>query len=301
MKKFLLLATLSLASLCMLASCKHTPEEPADPIEYTNGTSEVTIGDFTITAKGATDRIYQASEKELILISKVDVDKLNEDGSKPAEPEYTLTGTFDGQIINKTKATVLNLNGVTLTNTNAPAIYGEKKIELSPKKKTTNTITVTGDSTEKVAAVYCKKAIEIGGSGTLNISGNIYHGVKGGDVKLKGSLTLKIDGIKSSPYPDGSAINCETLLVEEEKTFTATLKNYKHAIKADKTIDIASGTFNVENVEVLMKTETVTTDPDKEHHIKISGGTIKTTAAIAAAITTDEGKCDIAEGVIVTE
>lgn len=271
MKKLIKLLSLSILTMAILSSCvNNVPSEPEDPI-YANGVKEITIGDFTITAKGDTDRIYKSSYNELILISKVDVDVLNEDGTKPDAPEYDLAGTFNGQIINKTKGSILNLRGVTLTNTAAPAIYGEKKIEISAKKDGENTITVTDTSEDKVAAVYCKKGIEIGGSGKLNVNCSIFHGIKGGDVKLKGSLTLTINGANDSGVlTDGSAINCDTFLVEEGKTFKATFKNFKHGVKADKTIDIASGNFTMDSsIVVPFKTEKTETDGQEGHYIKV--------------------------------
>lgn len=274
MKKFLLLATLSLASLCMLASCKHTPEEPADPIEYTNGTSEVTIGDFKITAKGATDRIYKSSDKEIILISLVDVDTLNADGTEPDAPEYDLEGNFEGQIINKTKGSVLNLNNVNLTNTDAPAIYGEKKIELKAGKKSNNTITVTGSSEDKIGAITCNKKFELGGSGNITINSSLFHGIKADEVQIKGSGTHVISGSNT----EGSAINCNALEVKtSDKVVNVTFKNFRHGIKADKTISILSGNFVFdESIVVPMKTDSVEDDGDNNHSITIGSRTYVT-------------------------
>lgn len=225
---------------------------------------------FTITAKNPTEKINVVSESEIELSSSIDVDATDFDGTKP---EFTLSGTFNGKIVNKTKGTILNLNGVTLSNTDAPAIYGEKKIELSAKKGTTNTITTSGTPATKTAAVLCKKAIEIGGSGNLVIKTNICHGIKGGDIKIKGSLNLTIDGDETTP-PDASAINCTTFFVDSGKTFTAQLKNFKHAIKADETIDINSGSVDLTNIEVAFKTDKKEDGGIADNHIIIKGATL---------------------------
>lgn len=200
----------------------------------------------------------------------------------PAEEkiEYTITGDFEGQIINKTKGTVIILNNANLKNTEGKAvIYGEAKIELKFKKDSTNTITVTGtDNTVyeegkpdfSKAAVLCEKGIEIGGSGACTISCENGHGVKGDEVELKGSGNYVFGPVKDS------AINCNDFEVKADKSFTATLKNAKNGIKADNTISIASGTFKFNTIKkTALKTDTSADDSEgetKEHKITLEGG-----------------------------
>ncbi len=204
---------------------------------------------------------------------------ISEDGKtitlapEEGELKYTITGDFEGQIINKTKGTVIVLNNANLKNTEGKAvIYGELKTEIKFEKDTTNTITVTGaaDATYGKAAFLCEKAIEIGGSGTGTISCENGHGVKGDEIELKGSGNYVFGPAKDS------AINCNDFEVKADKTFTATLKDAKNGIKADNTISIASGTFKFENIKkVALKTDTTADDSEgetKEHKITLEGG-----------------------------
>ncbi|MBE6353207.1 carbohydrate-binding domain-containing protein [Treponema sp.] len=185
--------------------------------------------------------------------------------------EYIISGYFNGQIINKTKNTVLKLNNAFIENTNGqPAVYGEAKTEISSVEKSVNYIIASGSSGSKTAAVQCKKNLEIGGKGTLYVSGKTYHAVKADDVKLKGSGTYHFEGTK-----DGSAINCKTFTVEKGKTFSAYLSNSKNGIKADKTIFIDSGNFFISNNETAFKTDTKEDDASSVHEIKITGGVFK--------------------------
>lgn len=195
MKKLIGALSLALIAFSGFISCSSDSDDSGSSKPKT---AVYKNGSFTITAKNPTEQINVVSESEIELSSSIDVDATDFDGTKP---EFTLSGTFNGKIVNKTKGTILNLNGVTLSNTDAPAIYGEKKIELSAKKGTSNTITTSGTPATKTAAVHCKKAIEIGGGGNLVIKTNICHGVKGGDIKIKGSLNLKIEGDETNP-PD---------------------------------------------------------------------------------------------------
>lgn len=194
------------------------------------------------------------------------------------DQEYKISGEFEGQIINKTKGTVIILSNAKLKNTQGKAaIFGELKTEIKAEKDTVNTITVTGEADEAygAGAVQCGikgdwKKIEIGGSGSCTITCENAHGVKAGDVELKGSGTFVFDG-----GDDSSAINCNVFTVAEEKTFTATFKDSKNGIKADKTITIASGTFKFENIKkAAMKTDTSKDDKDGviDHYIHLDGG-----------------------------
>lgn len=268
------LSAMCIASVFVLMSCaqpatgsesKQESESEFD-IMYKNAvTSSETKSDdgtktLTITVKNAdsTDRIYVKSNKEIYLLSKADTDK----GDKA--PEYTLTGKFEGQIINLTSGSVLNLEGVELYNVDNPAIYGKKRTDLSAKKGTDNKIIVTGSTDaskqNKDGAVYCKKKVEIGGKGKLNIVSSMFHGIKAEKIQLKGGVALTIttnkDGDGNYTYADGSGINCKSFEIDTEKTFTVVFKGFKHGFKADDLISIKSGTFDFTGVEVPFKTDT---------------------------------------------
>lgn len=294
MKKILFITVL-LSALFICNSCSDSNDEVTLPFTQSNKkveVSEYTTDTFSIVAKGETDKIVVLSKKELRLISSNDVN--NDD---PA-PEFTLTGTFEGKITNTTKGTVLNLSGVTLKNTNDAAIYSLKKIELSAKKSTENLIIASGKAALKKAAVYSEKGIEIGGKGNLTIKSNMCHGIKGGDVKLKGSVNLLISGDIDNPdfIPDGSAINSNTFLVEEDKSFNASFQHFKHGVKADETIDIASGTFDLSEIRVAFKTDKAEDGGITGNHIYITGGTISAPQIAVNNIYTDD--LQIAEGIL---
>ena len=182
--------------------------------------------------------------------------------------EYTISGYFNGQIVNKTKNTVIKLNNAFIENTSGEAaIYGEAKTELSSGGGSKNYVVSSGKSSSKTAAIQCKKNLEIGGSGTLYAVGDVYHAVKADDVKIKGSGNFYLQGTK-----EGSGINCENLIVEKDKTFKAYIVNSKNGVKADFTINIASGNFYLFDNKTALKTDTKKDDPKSPHSITLSGG-----------------------------
>ncbi len=196
--------------------------------------------------------------------------------------EYIISGTYEGQLKNTVKGTVFKLDGFEITNENGPAIYGELKTEVSATENSENSITGAGD-----AAFLCEKGVEIGGSGKLNFKGTGKHGIKGSSVEVKGSGTFTVEGTA-----DGSAINCNEFQVKEDKAFTLNLLNSKNGIKADNTIEIASGSFNFTDCKTCLKTDTSEDDPENDHYIKLSGGTFTASGQKNFYSTEDKGYDD---------
>ena len=124
------------------------------------------------------------------------------------EITYSLSGTStDGELTlgGSYKATV-ELNGLTLTNPNGAAlnITNGKRIKVSAKNETENTLTDGANGSQK-AALYCKGHLELQGKGTLTVYGNTAHAIKSGDYTQVKNLTLNIlkavkDGINANEY-----------------------------------------------------------------------------------------------------
>ena len=124
------------------------------------------------------------------------------------EITYQLSGSStDGQfaLSGSYKCTV-SLAGVDLTCTTGAAIdiSNGKRIELSAKKDTENSLADCANGSQK-ACVYSKGQLQLQGNGTLNVVGNTKHAIKSGDYITVKNLTLNItsavgDGINSEEY-----------------------------------------------------------------------------------------------------
>lgn len=126
------------------------------------------------------------------------------------EISYNLSGaSTDGSLTlaGSAKCTV-TLNGLELTNPNgAPInITNGKRIELSVKKNTTNTLTDGTASSDK-GCLYCQGHLELKGKGVLNIYayGSKAHGIKCGDYMEMKNCTVNIlaatkDGVSCNEY-----------------------------------------------------------------------------------------------------
>lgn len=124
------------------------------------------------------------------------------------EITYSLTGaSTDGEfnIEGSYKAT-LELNGLTLTNpSGAPLnIQDGKRIELSVKKGTVNTLTDAADGDWK-GTIVCKGHLELKGKGTLNVYGYTAHGIYAKEYVEMKNCTVNVlaagkDGINCNQY-----------------------------------------------------------------------------------------------------
>lgn len=133
------------------------------------------------------------------------------------EITYSLSGTStDGEFYMEGayKATV-ELRGLTLTNpSGAPLnIQDGKRIELSVKKDTENTLTDALSGSQK-GCLVSKGHLELKGKGTLNIYGNTAHGIYAKEyVSLKNCTVNVLSAVK-----DG--VNCNQYFLMESGTLS---------------------------------------------------------------------------------
>ena len=128
------------------------------------------------------------------------------------EVTYTLSGeSTDGEFYmsGNYKAT-LELNGLTLTNVTpvksgaAVHIQNGKRIKVKVCNGTVNTLTDAANGSQK-GCLYIKGHAEFAQKGTLNIIGNVKHGIKTGEYFTLKNATINItkaigDGINCAQY-----------------------------------------------------------------------------------------------------
>ncbi|MBQ4387123.1 MAG: carbohydrate-binding domain-containing protein [Prevotella sp.] len=185
--------------------------------------------------------------------------------------EFALSGSY--------KCTV-SLAGLTLTNPAAAAINitNSKRIQLSAKKNTTNTLT-DGTGGSQKACIYSKGQLQLQGNGTLNVVGNTKHAIKSGDYISVKNLTLNVTAAVS----DG--INCEEYFQMKSGTVsisgvgddgiqcdlggtTSTGETTDHDDEDSGNIYLEGGTLNI------TVTAAATKGVKSEGDVRISGGTI---------------------------
>ncbi len=179
------------------------------------------------------------------------------------EITYTLSGTSsDGGFYNEGayKATV-ELNNLNLTNISAVYsgaavhIQNSKRIKVKPLNGTTNTLVDAANGKQK-GCLYIKGHAEFAQKGTLNVTGNVKHGIKTGEYfSIKNSTIHVLSAV-------GDGINCEQFFLMESGTIT--INNV-----ADDGLQC-----DIEDTTVGSTGETVDHEDEDSGNIYISGGSL---------------------------
>ena len=204
------------------------------------------------------------------------------------EITYTLSGTStDGEFYTSgSYKSTIELNGLTLTNATpvysgaAIHVQNSKRIKVKVVSGTTNTLTDAASGSQK-GCLYIKGHAEFVQTGTLNIVGNVKHGIKTGEYMTLKNATINI----TSAVGDG--INCEQYFLMSSGTLTISGTS-DDGIQCD-----------IEDTDTGSTGETTDHEDEDSGNIYISGGTINITCtATAAKGIKGEGDMQISGGTI---
>ena len=176
--------------------------------------SEVDDGTVAVTYNGTSASVVVAGDvaqyvEPIVSGAHVELTQSSSVGDDTCgEITYVLSGSStDGSFtLNGSYKASVELRGLDLTNpSGAPLdIQNGKRIELSVKKDTENTLSDGSDGSQK-GCVVCKGHLEIKGKGTLNVRGNAAHAIYSKEyVELKNAtvniLAAAKDGINCNQY-----------------------------------------------------------------------------------------------------
>lgn len=243
-----------------------------------NGTSA------TVTVAGNVAQYVEAT----VSGAHVSIVQSNTDAVDDDEITYQLSGTStNGSLtLDGSYKCTISLAGVTLTNPNGAAISIEnkKRIQLSAKSGTVNTLTDGANGSQK-GCVYSKGQIQLQGKGTLNVAGNTAHAIKSGDYVSIKNLTLNItaavkDGINCNKYfqmKSGtvtiSGVGDDGIQADFESDDATTGETTDHEDENSANVYLEDGTLSVTVTGAATKGVKAGGD------MKVSGGnmTVKTT------------------------
>ena len=203
---------------CMLAIPMTVTAVDDNTVEiiYNGSTATVTIANnissYVTVSSGTSSHVKIVQNASF---AGVDATTDNEDG----EIIYSLSGTSsDGEFYmeGSYKCTV-ELNGLTLTNPSGPAlnIQNGKRIEVSAKKNTTNTIT-DGANEDYNGCYHAKGHTKFKGKGTLNVVGNSKHAIYSKEYIEVKNLTINITAAAKD------AVHCKEYFLMESGTVNIT-------------------------------------------------------------------------------
>lgn len=192
------------------------------------------------------------------------------------EITYTLSGTStDGEFyMSGSYKTTVELNGLTLTNATpvysgaAVHIQNGKRIKMKVVTGTTNTLVDAAGGSQK-GCLYIKGHAEFAQKGTLNITGNVKHGIKTGEyITLKNATINVLSAV-------GDGINCEQFF------------------------QMTSGTINIQGVGddgIQCDVEDTATGETTDHEDEDSGNVYIEDGTLTVNVTADAAKGVKCEG-----
>lgn len=212
------------------------------------------------------------------------------------EITYNLSGSSsDGEFYmeGKYKAT-LELNGLTLTNTTpvysgaAVHIQNGKRIKVKVVTGTTNTLVDAASGSQK-GCLYIKGHAEFAQKGTLNVTGNVKHGIKAGEYFTIKNATINVLGAV------GDGISCNQYFLMESGTIKISGTG-DDGIQCD--IDDTE-TYPTGTGEIVATSDVDAHEDEDSGNMYFEGGTINITCdATAAKGIKAEGDIRIEDGTI---
>ena len=239
----------------------------ADIDAMTVDDSEVADGTITVNYDGASASVMVAGNIAQHVTPTVCGAHVSiAQGSDLAEEiTYTLSGTSsDGEFYmsGSYKATI-ELNGLTLTNVTAVYsgaavhIQNGKRIKVKVATGTTNTLVDAASGSQK-GCLYIKGHAEFAQKGTLNITGNVNHGIKTGEYVTLKNATINV----TSAVKDG--ISCNEYFLMESGTINISGVG-DEGIQCEPDGDVSTG-------------ETTDHEDEDSGNIYIEGGTLTVSA-----------------------
>lgn len=202
--------------------------------------------------------------------------------------DFTLEGSYKASI---------ELRGLTLTSTKGAAIniQNGKRIELSVKKDTENTLTDASTGSQK-GCVVCKGHLELKGKGVLNVYGKAAHGIYAKEyVTIKNCTVNVLSAVK-----DG--VNCAQYFLMESGSLNISgtsddgvQVSYKDDTDREAedtgTLTITGGTVNI------AVTGTATKGLKADGDVLISGGDLTVATAGGGKWDSDDAKTKASSGI----
>lgn len=274
--------TFSVADITRMYVDNSTVSDNTVSVNYSSTTATVTVAGnvaqyVTPTVTGAHVSIVQSTEVSDDVCGEITYTL----AGSSTDGEFSMEGSYKAS---------LELNGLTLTNpSGAPLnIQNGKRIELSVKKGTENTLTDAASGDWK-GCIVCKGHLELKGKGTLNVYGNTAHAIYAKEyVEMKNCTVNVLSAVK-----DG--INCNQYFLMESGSLTVSgvaddgvQVSYKDDTdrEAEDTgsLTIAGGTVNI------AVTGTATKGLKAEGDLTVTDGTITISTSGGGTWDTDDQK-----------
>ena len=299
LKRFTAIAVIAILAASLVAC--NTPAGSGTSAAQSSAASQVTSADTTAKTESKTDKASQnavVTSANITASGKIDATDLftERDLTQTADlSEAKTIALSDGQNVSITEAGVyvlsgsaknvtvtvdaaddakvqLVLDGVSVTNTDSPAIYVKNADKVFVTTQGDNSLSVTGSftadgSTNTDAVIFSKDDLVLNGTGTLTISSTDNGITSKDDLKITGG-TITIDCVS-----DAIEAN-DTIAIADG---TVTVNSQKDGLHAEKESDDTKGM-----IYICGGSLTVNAADDAVHAtaiVQIDGGTLDLTAS----------------------
>ena len=299
LKRFTAIAVIAILAASLVAC--NTPADSGTSAAQSSAASQVTSADTTVKTESKTDKASQnavVTSANVTASGKIDATDLftERDLTQTADlSEAKTIALSDGQNVSITEAGVymlsgsaknvtvtvdaaddakvqLVLDGVSVINTDFPAIYVKNADKVFVTTQGDNSLSVTGSftadgSTNTDAVIFSKDDLVLNGTGTLTISSTDNGITSKDDLKITGG-TITIDCVS-----DAIEAN-DTIAIADG---TVTVNSQKDGLHAEKESDDTKGM-----IYICGGSLTVNAADDAVHAtaiVQIDGGTLDLTAS----------------------
>ena len=237
-----------------------------DSIVFSDEEVQVDTGDIIyITYNGNSASIINPWANRGVTVTANGADVTIMAASGTPDIIYYLSGTTsDGSLLVQSDRRInLIMHGVSITNPTGAAIKIIEDVKISAHLEGTSTLVDGGDATTHKAAFDSEGQIEFSGNGTLNVNGNVKHGIFSNDYIRILSGNIKVN----NAVTDG--LHCDYF---QMYTGSVEVENAKTGIDGDRGfIEINGGTITVNVAQADGKGITC------DSTFTMSGGTINMT------------------------
>lgn len=274
-----------------------TPDTPEEPDDSTDIEPVVVAGSDTIyVVYSGVMATVTGDENGYVSVSGADV-TINALEADTTMLVVLSGSTEDGSLlVYRQKAFTLQLNGVSITNPDGPAINNQcgKALYVDCVEGTENVLTdgtayadapvnASGVAIDQKGALFSEGQIFFAGSGTLTVNGNAKNGIASDDyiVFQSGTITVNVsetgsNGVKAN---DGIAIEGGTLKIAVKADGARGIRSEAYtAVRGGSTTITTSGDCKIETVDGVRDT-TSAAGIKCDSLFAMSGGTLTVTSS----------------------
>lgn len=236
-----------------------------DSIVFANEDAPINTGDIIyITYNGNSATIINPWANRGVTVTANGADVTVTAASGTPDIIYYLSGTTDdgSLLVQSDRRINLILHGVSITNPTGAAIKIIEDVKISAQLEGTSTLVDGGDATTHKAAFDSEGQIEFSGNGTLNVNGNVKHGIfsndyiriLSGNIKVNNAVTDGLHGDYFQMYTGSVEVENAKTGIDGDRGFveigggTITI-NVAQAdgkgITCDSTFTMSGGTINM--------------------------------------------------------